>query len=173
MPDQEVHKDGFSDFGNLLTVVKLNVGGQRFVAERVVLTKFPDSMLGVMFSGHFTNHTDIDGYVHIDRDGTLFKHILTFLSDLEKFSLPESLSGQDKAKLKIEANYFGLDEVMFPSTPESRAEEEMKPAFLKYIHISSPVHIPQDAQITPKGKEKGRNLCDVIYSCMFGEYDDN
>ena len=59
--------------------VKLNVGGSKFETTLSTLTRHPDSMLAVMFSGRHEVPQDDDGYVFIDRDGTHFRIILNFL----------------------------------------------------------------------------------------------
>lgn len=61
--------------------VKLNVGGSKFETTLSTLTRYPESMLGTMFSGRdgISVPVDDDGYVFIDRDGTHFRSILNFL----------------------------------------------------------------------------------------------
>ena len=92
--------------------IKLDIGGVRLVTSAVTLTRFPDSMLGTMFSGRHVLPLDEDGYIFIDRDGTHFRHILNFLRDPERFSL--DLSGVLKTELMRESEYYGLDKDMFP-----------------------------------------------------------
>lgn len=43
------------------------------------MLKYPNSMLGAMFSGRYGNLLDPQGRHFIDRDGPLFRHILNFL----------------------------------------------------------------------------------------------
>ena len=61
--------------------IKLNVGGMKFETTLSTLARYPDSMLGTMFSGRegIEVPVDEDGYVFIDRDGTHFRVILNFL----------------------------------------------------------------------------------------------
>ena len=47
--------------------VKLDVGGFHFTTSRSTLTKFPNTMLGSMFSGRFSLKCDEDGSYFIDR----------------------------------------------------------------------------------------------------------
>lgn len=54
--------------------VKLDIGGSRFTTSLTTLTRFPDSMLGVMFSGRHELPLSRYGYYFIDRDGTYFKY---------------------------------------------------------------------------------------------------
>lgn len=61
-------------------VVTLNVGGELYTTSVATLTKYPDSMLGVMFNGKFPTTTkDKQGNCFIDRDGEMFKYILNYL----------------------------------------------------------------------------------------------
>eukprot|EP01087_Luapelamoeba_hula_P024442 TRINITY_DN9301_c0_g2_i1.p1 TRINITY_DN9301_c0_g2~~TRINITY_DN9301_c0_g2_i1.p1 ORF type:complete len:515 (-),score=65.68 TRINITY_DN9301_c0_g2_i1:18-1562(-) len=69
--------------------VKLNVGGKKFLVSLSTLTRQKESMLGVMFSGRHTLVRDDEGYVFIDRDGSLFKHVLAFLRKGERWLPPE------------------------------------------------------------------------------------
>jgi len=61
--------------------IKLNVGGMKFETTLSTLARYPDSMLGTMFSGREGIEVPVDeeGYVFIDRDGTHFRVILNFL----------------------------------------------------------------------------------------------
>jgi len=93
--------------------VLLDVGGTFFSTTTETLTKVPDSMLGRMFSGRFPIHINHDdGRVFLDRDGTHFHHILNYLRDPENnpVKIKEKTTLEE---LKIECEYFGLDEAMF------------------------------------------------------------
>ena len=59
--------------------MELNVGGTYFTTRLSTLTKYDDSMLAAMFSGRHRVEQDSQGRYFIDRDGSLFKHVLTFL----------------------------------------------------------------------------------------------
>ena len=54
------------------------VGGTRYSTSRSTLTKYPESMLGVMFSGRHDLETMkcSDGSFFSDRDGTHFIYVL-------------------------------------------------------------------------------------------------
>ena len=60
-------------------VIKLNVGGTIFETSLTTLQKEPDSMLAAMFSSRFEPLKQKDGAHFIDRDGTLFRHVLNYL----------------------------------------------------------------------------------------------
>ncbi|MGL6136271.1 MAG: hypothetical protein ACRC2M_03190, partial [Planktothrix sp.] len=69
------------------------------------LTKYPESMLGVMFSEDykFSLMLDRKGNIFIDRDGLRFELILEFLRDGVIPSDPEKLQN-----FEAESNYFNL-----------------------------------------------------------------
>jgi hypothetical protein len=85
--------------------VKLNVGGSKFETTLSTLTRYPDSMLGAMFSGRHEVPPDDEGYVFIDRDGTHFRAILNFLRT-GFVDLPRS--EQAANELKRELEYYQL-----------------------------------------------------------------
>jgi hypothetical protein len=90
-------------------VVVLNVGGTRFTTSRAVLTKYPESVLGVMFS-ETSRKLEVaeDGSVFLDANPALFGHILNWL---RRGTLPE-LSAAEVRALKEEANVWGLRELL-------------------------------------------------------------
>jgi hypothetical protein len=94
--------------------VMLDVGGNKFTTSLTTLQRFPDSMIGAMFSGRHALPTTGE-YFFIDRDGTHFRHILNFLRQPEGFKVdlpPEQLD-----ELKRECEYYGLLAVMFSWKP--------------------------------------------------------
>ena len=95
--------------------VKLDVGGNKFTTSLTTLRRFPDTMIGAMFSGRHALPQDEDGYHFIDRDGTHFRYILNFLRAPESF-LPD-LPLPQLMELREEAYYYGLLELMFPFAP--------------------------------------------------------
>lgn len=90
------------------TKIKLNVGGKLFQTSLTTLQCADEgSVLAAMFSGRFSLKKDVDGYVFIDRNGTVFEYILSFLRDgAQKAPIFESLH---VTKLVYrEAQHFGL-----------------------------------------------------------------
>ena len=85
--------------------VKLNVGGSKFETTLSTLTRYPDSMLGAMFSGRHEVPPDEEGYVFIDRDGTHFRAILNFL---RTGFVDQPRSEQAANELKRELEYYQL-----------------------------------------------------------------
>lgn len=95
--------------------VKLDVGGAKFTTSLTTLRRYPDTMLGAMFSGRHALTLDDKGFHFIDRDGTHFRYILNFLRAPENFSC--DLKDRALTELKSECDFFGLEELMFPSAP--------------------------------------------------------
>ena len=84
--------------------VKLNVGGVKYETTLTTLTAEGDnSMLGSMFSGRHELHTNDDGEVFIDRDGTHFGHILNMLRDANVEILVK-----DRTAFEAELCYHGI-----------------------------------------------------------------
>ena len=92
-------------------VVDLNVGGTRYSTSRSTLTKYPESMLGVMFSGRHDLETMkcSDGSSFIDRDGARFKYILDYLRDGEKVVKSFPKSADVVLGLFHDAEYYQLE----------------------------------------------------------------
>ena len=89
----------------------LDVGGVRFSTSRSTLTKYPESMLGIMFSGRHDLETMQckDGSFFIDRDGTHFRHILNYLRDGEEVVDSFPRSPDVLLELFHEAKFYQLD----------------------------------------------------------------
>ena len=101
------------------SIIRLNVGGEKYVTTRSTLLNFNDqghSMLGAMFGGNFSLQPTINGNEYfIDRNGKYFRYILDFLRNGQQFAklvLP-TLSKETIAHVKQEAAYFGLYNSMF------------------------------------------------------------
>ncbi len=90
-------------------IITLNVGGHLHTTSLTTLTKYPDSMLGAMFSGRMTSAKDHQGNYVIDRDGTLFRFILNFLRT-STLSLPEDF--RELESLAKEAEFYQINELV-------------------------------------------------------------
>ena len=87
-------------------VVTLNIGGVMYTTTRSTLTKYPDSMLGAMFSGQFVPTAyDNQGNYFIDRDGYMFRHVLNFLRS-GRLCLPQGFKDFDL--LEAEADFYQI-----------------------------------------------------------------
>ena len=91
--------------------IKLDIGGTRFTTTLTTLTRFPDTMIGAMFSGRHQLTVDESGHYFIDRDGTHFRHILNYLRCPEEFDV-ESMDAGHVKELRKEVKYYGLDSLM-------------------------------------------------------------
>ena len=115
----EEEKKRIASTRNFDRTVTLNVGGQTFTTTTATLTNYPDTMLGAMFSGRHALIQDKNGTYFIDRDGRHFHEILNFLRG-STASTPESLaqlSPRALEELKVEADFYGMKELMFPPPP--------------------------------------------------------
>lgn len=90
----------------LPSIIDINVGGHVYTTSLASLTRYPDSMLGVMFSGRRPVAKDSRGCFFIDRDGPMFRYVLNFLRS-SKLNLPESF--QEFDQLIEEADFYQID----------------------------------------------------------------
>jgi len=108
----EAEKAALAGVQHFESVVNLNVGGMRYTTSLTTLRRFPDSMIGCMFSGRHTLPQGEDGYFFIDRDGTHFRHVLNFLRSPEGYKV-SGLTDAEKEELRRECEYYGIDQLMF------------------------------------------------------------
>jgi hypothetical protein len=92
--------------------IKLDIGGHAFSTTLATLTRFPDTMLGAMFSGRHALVKDENGAYFIDRNGRHFEPILDFLRAPEAYKQAPGNKGV-KSEVEIEADYYGLKDLMF------------------------------------------------------------
>ena len=104
---------------NFEPIIKLNVGGHTFTTTISTLTRFPDTMLGAMFSGRHDLLKDETGAYFIDRDGSHFRYILNFLRSPEPFDI-NCIPSTTMTELKIEIDYYGLKDFMVTPTVPTR-----------------------------------------------------
>ena len=93
-------------------IVDLNVGGIQYSTRLQTILKHDESKLAEMFSSDdplVKLHQDATGRYFIDRDGYLFRYILDFLRN-NTLTLPEKF--RDMARLKVEAEYYGLSHLV-------------------------------------------------------------
>lgn len=87
------------------SIIDINVGGNVYTTSLASLTRFPDSMLGVMFSGRRSVAKDTRGNFFIDRDGPMFRYVLNFLRS-SKLNLPDNF--QEFDQLTEEADFYQI-----------------------------------------------------------------
>ena len=107
---------------NFEPTVKLDVGGHSFTTTLITLTRFPDTMLGAMFSGRHALSKDEAGAHFIDRDGTHFREIVNFLRIPDSWD-NSGIQGRQLRELMNEAEYYGLKDLMFPELPTGNKEK--------------------------------------------------
>ncbi|XP_023931584.1 uncharacterized protein LOC106171442 [Lingula anatina] len=90
-------------------IVNLNVGGVIYTTTIATLTKYPESMLGAMFSGNMPTAHDDRGNYFIDRDGSMFRHILNFLRS-GQLDLPEDF--KEHKQLQREADFYQIQPLL-------------------------------------------------------------
>jgi len=91
------------------SIIDLNVGGHVYTTSLSSLTRFPDSMLGVMFSGRRPVAMDSRGSFFIDRDGPMFRYVLNFLRS-SKLNLPDNF--QEYGQLMEEADFYQIPQLI-------------------------------------------------------------
>jgi len=96
-----------TSFVNKSRMIRFNVGGKSYSTSLSTITKYPDNMLGAMFSGRFNVPQEDDGSYFIDRDGQYFGIILNYLRD---GSVDLSRNPLVLASIKREALFYGLTE---------------------------------------------------------------
>ncbi|XP_003726136.1 BTB/POZ domain-containing protein kctd15-like [Strongylocentrotus purpuratus] len=97
--------------------VHIDVGGQIYTSTLETLTKFPESRLSKLFTGHIPIILDsLKQHYFIDRDGHLFRYILNYMRTA-RLLLPGDFTEMEA--LYEEARYYNL-------TPMMEALEQMK-----------------------------------------------
>lgn len=91
------------------SIVDLNVGGCLYTTSLDSLTRYPNSMLGIMFSGRRWIAKDSSGRFFIDRDGPLFRYVLNFLRS-SKLNLPDNF--QEFDQLMEEADFYQISRLI-------------------------------------------------------------
>lgn len=89
----------------MTTLVKLNVGGVKYITTNTTLESIPESFFFGLLSGRLAT-TKIKDYIFIDRNGTIFEYVLSYLRDTHSWQLPRNLELIEK--IKIEANFYLL-----------------------------------------------------------------
>ena len=132
-------------------MVKLNVGGHLFTTTLATLTRFPTTMLGAMFSGRHALVKDENGAYFIDRDGRHFHEILNFLRAPAAYTT-DAMNDRMKTELKIEADYYGLKDLIFPAPPA--------PPFVKAAPVT--MTTPQGVKVVVTQDDAGLWYMEVI-----------
>ena len=87
-------------------IIKLNVGGVMYVTTRSTLCQ-PGSWFETMFSGKMEPGIQIDGAYFIDRDGEMFRYVINYMRNLDKWLPPGDV--EILSQLVNEAGFFCLE----------------------------------------------------------------
>jgi len=90
---------------DMTETVKFNVGGSIYEVSRSLLERYPDTMLAKSASKRWQEVSMSE--IFIERDGDLFRHVLSYLRD-GRVVLPLTASREG---LMLEFQYYGLDGV--------------------------------------------------------------
>ncbi|KAH3767634.1 NY-REN-45 antigen [Pelomyxa schiedti] len=127
--------------GTRMRIVKLNIGGRKFVTTEGTLTSVPeDCFFNVLLKGKFSPIVDEEGSFFIDRDGTFFEPILTYLRT-GQFSVPSGMSIDD---IYREVDFYGIT----PLLELISARRGGGVLFLKRLPCSPETPIPTPNGIT-------------------------
>ena len=110
-------------------MISLNVGGTQFTTTVATLTKYPNSMLALMFNSESDRppaEKDDQGSYFIDRDPEPLRIILIFLRNGR---LPEDIVGCSLEQVEWEADFFGLEELLKIINRRKKVKEEEKTPF--------------------------------------------
>ena len=94
-------------------IIDLNVGGTYYSTTLDTLRSDPDSMLCAMFSGRVGVLTDKDHRYFIDRDGNLFRYVLSFLRFGRAMAFHLSFSFPPPASFSLLISHFFLFLLLF------------------------------------------------------------
>lgn len=96
-------------------IVRLNVGGTLFQTLRSTLCADSDSLLAALIDGSAgaTCERDADGTLFLDRDGSAFRDLLDCLRSYPALRHIQLWSGERRARLRTEADYFSLRSLIF------------------------------------------------------------
>ena len=138
--------------------VTFDVGGKAFKVSRSLLELYPDSMLTK--SASETWHTEQDEEIYIDRDYTLFRHVLSYLRDM-RVSLPLTVT---KDELLIELEYYNInanaDVIDDSLTRGIQSTQSLNHGYGRLAHVSKSL----DGLI--EEKEKECNSLKVAKQCI-------
>ena len=95
--------------GSFPSILNLNVGGIVYTTTLKTITGDPKSLLGRMFSGTHEVACDSKGNYFIDRDGSLFRHVLNFLRTRE-LCLPQPFD--EFEQLSAEAEFYQVGDLI-------------------------------------------------------------
>jgi hypothetical protein len=143
-------------------MIKIMVGGKLFVASRTLLTRYPSSVLGVLFSEkERALKRDAEGTVYLDTCGVAFDHLLTWL---HQGIVNIDVTNAEFSLLQVEAARWRLQELTEELEQMSRQRDlkhRREKGFVKSeanSNASQPkkkgVQQSADVKNVPEGKEE-------------------
>ena len=143
-------------------IVRLNVGGTKYITAKSTLRKYPQSMLGAMFMENIPLSTDEDGYYFIDRCGHIFEYILQFWR-CGKLVLPKCFN--ELELLQAEADFYQIEDLisaveLCKREAEAKQQDEVHVllfCILHYINRQGILsrHQCKDVRLFKKSKDTG------------------
>ncbi|GAM27045.1 hypothetical protein SAMD00019534_102200 [Acytostelium subglobosum LB1] len=88
------------------SLVKLNIGGTKYLTTRDTLLSAQSTFFTALLSGSCGNAMDSDGHYFIDRDGDIFAHILSYMRT-GYFNASDHIQ-QRRALIYREADFYGI-----------------------------------------------------------------
>ncbi|NXU53093.1 KCD16 protein, partial [Turnix velox] len=151
-------------------VVELNVGGQVYFTRHSTLVGTPHSLLWKMFTPKRDTANDLakdsKGRFFIDRDGFLFRYILDFLRD-KQVVLPDHFP--EKGRLKREAEYFQLPELVKLLTPDDKqSPDDYCHSDFEEVSQGSDTRICPTSSLLPPDRKWGFITIGYRGSCTIG-----
>nr|XP_015205116.1 PREDICTED: BTB/POZ domain-containing protein KCTD16 isoform X3 [Lepisosteus oculatus] len=152
-------------------VVELNVGGQVYFTRHSTLTSIPNSLLGKIFSPKKDPSNDLardtKGRYFIDRDGFLFRYVLDYLRD-KQVVLPDHFP--EKGRLKREAEYFQLPELVKILTPDDlkQSPDDLFHSDFEEASQGSDQRICPPSSLVPSDRKYGFITVGYRGSCTMG-----
>ncbi|KAM6357345.1 LOW QUALITY PROTEIN: BTB/POZ domain-containing protein KCTD16 [Alca torda] len=152
-------------------VVELNVGGQVYFTRHSTLVGTPHSLLWKMFTPKRDTANDLakdsKGRFFIDRDGFLFRYILDYLRD-KQVVLPDHFP--EKGRLKREAEYFQLPDLVKLLTPDDKQQSPDDYCHSDYEEVSqgSDTRICPPSSLLPPDRKWGFITIGYRGSCTIG-----
>jgi hypothetical protein len=114
-------------------IVKLNIGGYKYMTTKGTLCKQGDCYFTALLGGKYSALKDEEGFYFVDRDGEYFKPILSFLRTGE-LEVPHDMSYN---RILREAEYYNI---ILPEIEPEESESNNEPkSLLKFngIYVSS------------------------------------
>merc|ERR1712039_309163 len=146
--------------------ITLNVGGTNFTTTVATLTQYPYSNLAAMIDPQLPpDMTDDKGYSFIDRDPKPFEVILSYL---RSGVLPEDIVGCSLQQVELEADYYGLEELLRIIDERMNAkekEEEERPKMSSTEYDEKALEMLEKAADLKRKKGQMQGKCCYYSKC--------